>query len=1050
MSKAAGLPWTGWGLAMALVLAASGASHGQGSQPGSDEAARQYAAAVALQNREVYDLAAEEWDKFIQSFPKDDRAPRAHHFRAVCRLQLKEYDQALSGFQYVVKNYPKFELMESTYLYLGLAHFNLGQAGQADQFAKAQGVFGTLLDKYPETKHAPQAAYYLADSYYQQGNRAEAEKRYTTWLARYREHELAADVLYALGVCQEDLKEFDRADSTYADFLARFPRHALSPEVVMRRGETLYQRGQWEPAEKLFEQTANVEGFALADHAAFRRAACQFESKDYAQAAATYAWIATKFPNSKYARPANLAAGKSAFLAGKYESARAALLPLLADGGPQAVESAHWIARAWLSEKKPAEALKVIGAVLKNAGDAPFAGQLALDQADATFEIADRKQDAPALYAAVAARYPNDRVAAEALYMAGFSSSGLGQHEQAVRFAREFTGKFAGHELEPDVRHLSAESSLQLGKYAEAAGEFRAIADRFPSYRDVERCRVRLGLALQLDKRHAEAIDYLASIAPNVVSPDNRAEALFLLGSSQLAQKDYSGAARSLRAAFEAQPRWRQADETLLLLASALKQSGQTSEALAALDQVEREFPQSAVLDRVHYRRGETTYAAGDFQAASKAYQSVIDRFPKSALFPFALYGLGWSQLSTNDYSAARTSLTRLIDGFAGHELEGKARYARGLALHQLKEDEAALADVQTYLRSHPSDSEAPDARHLVGLCQAAVGRHADAAATFASLLADFPEYAGADKSLYEWAWALKSQDRPDEAAGIFARLADQHPDSPLAAEALFHVGEVHYAKQDYSKAATFYYACMQKTKAADLSEKAVHKLGWSYFRQDNFENAARTFAAQRESYPSGPLAADAAFVQAECLFKQAQWQEALAAYSNVKGPSNPEFSALALLHAAQSAEQLKDWNQSLALAERAVKEFPESGSLPEALYQVGWSRQNLDQLDEAVKAYEQVTERSSGDTAARARFMVGEIYFLKKDHKEAIRHFFKVAFGYASPKWQAEAHYESGRCFEVLKNTRQARESYKQVVENFAESDKAPLARDRLMALGG
>ena len=40
-------------------------------------ATRQYSAAVALQNRGVFDLAAEEWTKFLTSFKSDSRADRA-------------------------------------------------------------------------------------------------------------------------------------------------------------------------------------------------------------------------------------------------------------------------------------------------------------------------------------------------------------------------------------------------------------------------------------------------------------------------------------------------------------------------------------------------------------------------------------------------------------------------------------------------------------------------------------------------------------------------------------------------------------------------------------------------------------------------------------------------------------------------------------------------------------------------------------------------------------------------------------------------------------
>ena len=60
------------------------------------------------------------------------------------------------------------------------------------------------------------------------------------------------------------------------------------------------------------------------------------------------------------------------------------------------------------------------------------------------------------------------------------------------------------------------------------------------------------------------------------------------------------------------------------------------------------------------------------------------------------------------------------------------------------------------------------------------------------------------------------------------------------------------------------------------MGEKAAHKLGWAYYRLDNFADAQKAFGRQRTIWPAGPLAADAAFMEAECLFKQKKFEEAM------------------------------------------------------------------------------------------------------------------------------------------------------------------------------
>jgi len=1032
-----------WALTFLLGSAVAAQPTGE-----SDAATRQYAAAVALQNREIYDLAAEEWEKFISDFSSDSRVAKAQHYLGVCHLKSQKYEEAIRAFDGVLRKHPSFELAETTHLFQGIAQYNLARnSSRPNLFANADATFALLLKKFPEGKHAPQALYYRGECAYHLGQREEAVSFYSDLVKRFPESELTSDALYALGVAQEELGRFPAAGATYARFLKEFPKSPLVTEVSMRRGESLFQSGDFAGAEKLFAAAAQ-DDFALADHAAMRQAASILEQKQYARAATAYSSISTRFPNSIFVVPANLAAGKCAYLAGKYDAAREGLGKVLAGGGPEAAEAAHWIARSYLKQQNPSQALKTVESVLSRAAQGEFAAALELDRADSLFELPGRRGEAVARYAELAERYPRDPAAAEALYMAAFAASSEQQHRAAVEYADGFLRRFSGNRLEPDVLHVAAESHLQLNNYGEAESLYRRLLKDFPEFPQAETCLVRIGLALSLNGEHAKAVAHLNSVLPRLKSPETVAEANYLLGTSLVATGKAQLAAEALERSLAAAQQWRKADEALLALAGAYRESKQLPRARAAIERLLREHPNSRLLDTAQYRLAEMWFAESDFHRAAEGYQQLLDRWPDSALAPHALYGLGWSQLSAGDHASAERSLSKLIAEHPRHELTARAHYGRAVARQQSKEFAGAVADIEAFLASKPSAGELADAQYVLGICQAGLNRPSDAVATFRALLADSPDYAGADKVRYELAWALKAQRQEAEAAAEFKQLAERHESSPLAAEALYHAGEFQYSQQEYPAAAASYYAAMSKAGRNELGEKALHKLGWAYFRQDQFDKADKTFAAQRQMYPNSVLASDAAFVQAECLFKQSKFAAALPAYEQVRETSNPEFQALALLHAGQAAGQLQQWDRSLALLERCTREFPDSAYVPEALYEKAVAKQNQGRLDDALSLYEAVTAKSNAEVAARARFMIGEIYFERKDHKEALRQFFKVASGYSYPQWQAAAHFEAGRCFEVLGKVGQAKQSYQEVVEKFPESDKVALARSRLAAL--
>ncbi|MEA1952477.1 MAG: tetratricopeptide repeat protein, partial [Planctomycetota bacterium] len=443
----------------------------------------------------------------------------------------------------------------------------------------------------------------------------------------------------------------------------------------------------------------------------------------------------------------------------------------------------------------------------------------------------------------------------------------------------------------------------------------------------------------------------------------------------------------------------------------------------------------------------EYVYAKGDFKAAVARYKTVIDKWPKSTLRPHALYGLAWTSLSLKDWAGVEKTVDRLLAEFPKSELVPRARYARGTARQQLGKNAEAVGDIQAMLAAKPSAQDRSDAMYVMGLAQAGLKKHGEAAATFEKLLADNPEYAGSDKTLYELAWSLKTSggNNDDKAAARFVELAKRFPKSPLAAEALYHVGENQYAKKQYAQAAFNYHASSQKAADKVLKEKAYHKLGWAYFNDGKLDDARQTFDYQRDTFPKGKLVGDATFMLGECLFKMQKHAEALAAFEKVAQTTGKDFAALALLHGSQSAAQLKQWEKCRTLAARAAKDFPDSAYLPEMLCEQGWALQNLGKPAEAVKLYETVLQKTDREVAARAQFLIGEVFFAAKKYAEAIKTFSKVIYGYSYPRWQADATYEAARCFETMGKNEQALRYYNELVKRYPKSDKVAVAKKRM-----
>ena len=1021
-------------------------------------AVRQFRDAVAFQDRGVYDLAADEWQRFLEKFPADPLAAKARHYLGVCQLLEKKYPEAAASFERVLREHPDSELADASYLNLGLAQYSQGQAGQADSYDQAATTLQTLVDKFPQSKELPEALYYLGEALYARDKKQPAAEAYEQLSSKFAQSPRRAEGLYALGVTRQDLGQTEPAAAAFDKFLKDYPQHSLRNEVVLRRAEVLFAQGNHGAAEKWFASAAAAKDFSHADLAAMRQAAALVAQKKFADAAALYAAIPARFPQSTQRPAALLAAGTNYFQLGQWDDALKAYAEVAKSEDSLALEATHGLARTHLKKQQAAQAIEAIDRALPTAKGNAQEPQLRLDRADALYELAERRAEAIAAYADLAEQFPQHPLAAQALYMAAFASLGQGDYSAAAKFGETFLKAHGDNPLSSDVRYIAAEAALQQKQYPAAADAYRELLATFPGHADAMAWTVRLGLALYLDGKFNDVVAALSPIAAQLQPAALAAEGRFLLGSAQAELGQHDAAIQSLQSSLTADPTGPRADETLLTLATAYYQNGQTKEAIAALRKLASDLPQSARLERAYVLLGDYAAQAGDFVAAAKDYQHLLATWPQSEFASHALFGLAGAQLSQQDFPAASATLTKFLEAFPQDPSAGKARYARAVARERVRDYPAALDDLETLLASNPPVGERSDALYLQGLCFAGLQQWGPAAEAFRALLKHDPQFAAADKVLYELAWSLKSAGQDAAAVATFDQLAEQHPMSPLAAEASYHLGEAAYEAKEFARAAELYQVAGAKAGGKELGEKAVHKRGWALYQQGELAPAAEAFQKQLTDYPDGGLAADAQFMVGEALFGQNQHEAAVAAYekSFARPSSNPTFQALASLHAGQSLAQQQKWEASQKLLDDAIGRFAESAYLPELQYESGWALQNLGKPEEALARYEQVLAQTDREVSARARFMIGEILFEKKQYKEAIRNFFKVAYGYGYPEspaamqvWQADASYEAARCFEVLKMVDQARKSYHEVVNKYPQSDKVPLAKKRLDALG-
>ena len=93
----------------------------------------------------------------------------------------------------------------------------------------------------------------------------------------------------------------------------------------------------------------------------------------------------------------------------------------------------------------------------------------------------------------------------------------------------------------------------------------------------------------------------------------------------------------------KAYPDYARNDQVLYQLARAYETTGQPDAALATLDRIVAQFPQTPHIAEVQFRRGELLFSGKRYAEAEKAYAAVIARGGSSGFYQQALYKHGWA-----------------------------------------------------------------------------------------------------------------------------------------------------------------------------------------------------------------------------------------------------------------------------------------------------------------------------------------------------------------------------------------------------------------------
>lgn len=985
-----------------------------------DEADDQYQFIAGLCDKQMFELATEEAEKFLRRWPDHARSDHARYRLATALFEQDRFEDAVPHFRQL--------MIRSGFEFEAEAAFRLAECElRGERFDRAVSALERVAKLDKEYLRNP-TAFLLGEATFRKGDYAAAREHYAALLEQDPRGANARDARYGLAWCAYRLGEFDAARTAIDAFVRNHPDDPLRNELVFLSGECLLESGRAKEALRAYERVTNGpfldaalrgQGFAHQALGAHRAAADAFET------------LVQRLPDSKYAGEAALQGGIQRLKADDAKGAVRLLSTTAAGAGPEVL---YWRGRARQAAGDREGALADLDAALRGSQDAGLRERLQIARGDLLFDMG-RTDAAAKAYGGSKSDY--------ALHAAAVASLNDGRLDDARKMAEEFVTRHPESPYVASTWVVLGECRMAAKQYGPAVKAFESALAADAEKKDAARVHARLGWCRFLSNEPAEAAAEFRLALDAGARGDERAEALYMLGRSQEAHGDAKGAVAAWTTYRRDHADGPHDADVLLGLARLDDGEGGTER----LEQLLAKHKNHETAPDALFALAERLQAAGRPADAATRYRELLKRFPEHTAARAARYGLAWCLYGGEEFAPAARELRTLLDD-RGLPAEMQLAALELLVFSERKAGNAAamVSAFDAFRQACRDEERVLSAARSCAESLAAAGKGDDAD----RLLRSVRTTDGAATRTLRIERAYLALDRGDAkaAADQIQALVQAGDADPTTAEAAFYVAEGLFEAKDDARAVPLY-AFAARAEGSAVADRALYKEGFARMRGGDLEGAARAFGLLGDAHPRSPLWGETQFLRGEMLYRLDRLDEAIQCLDALrrKIPSHATMPK-ALFRLGVALCRTEKWPEGESALTELVRKNPQFEHLVEAELWRGRSLAAQQKGRAARQALERVIAGDRGVLGAQARIELGRLHYAAGEAEAALSEFLKVSVLYAAESENAEALYLAGLCLEKIGDPKKAKQQYQEIVQKFPASAFASEARERLAEL--
>ncbi|MFP6582827.1 MAG: tetratricopeptide repeat protein, partial [Candidatus Hydrogenedentota bacterium] len=488
-----------------------------------------------------------------------------------------------------------------------------------------------------------------------------------------------------------------------------------------------------------------------------------------------------------------------------------------------------------------------------------------------------------------------------------------------------------------------------------------------------------------------------------------------LKGNCYLKKKDYPAAEKLFESVITTFPDMPYAQQARYKLAISLMEHGATTEAKTHLETLTRQSGKIALVGDASFLLGTLLMDRAEFSNAGLQFLRVVEQYPQSEFAVDSYYKLG-------ECYALSGQLSKSAETF------------------------------ESFARSHKDSPLALEAVFHSADAYFQLGRFQDALIRFQHVASDGQTSAFREEALYRVAIAYHNLNKTEESISTFSKVLEKFPESKYAAESQYRIGDYLLFEKNSPVEAMEHFTAVARTMPTNaFSGRAYKGIAVAHYEMKDFDGAVEEFYRVIMQYPEVSLQPSTYEWVGQHLFDRGEWRHCKEVFTalldRVKNYPQPEQVHLKLGDALAS---LEDYDGALAQYAWIGENRADTGVAHEASYRTAQVLEKQDKREDAVALYETVASATMNDTAARARFRLGELFESGEEYNLAAKHYMRVAILFLHPELSQESLWRAGQCYEKGENVSSALKIYRDIVEEYPDTEQASQATTRLTALKG